>query len=416
MSAVKRQLSLFDHIAFAYADRDELDNAKLYREVSHLADISQEILNKFQPVGSSGKHHKTNLRAIRWHQQTLKRLGFLEHVEGKRAVWRLTNEGKKKVDKLKEIKPSFMMLAFSTRLGIAIWSDARALFSQIDIPITLCLSSPPYPLKNARNYGNPKESEYIDWICHQLEPIVKNLVDGGSIVLNISNDIFLPGMPARSLYRERLVIALDERFGLYKMDEIPWVNLSKAPAPVQWASINRFQLNVGWEPIYWFCNNPLKSKADNRRVLEPHSDSHKKYIKTSKTRKSRSDGAYVIRETSFANETAGKIPKNVLIRGHNCARQNKYRALCKQHNIPAHGAVFPQEVARFCIEYLSEKGDVVADPFGGSLTSAQTAEELERRWISTDRIGEYLHGGGLCFGGKADFNDDFLSQLSKELK
>ena len=58
----RNQLSLFDHIAFAYADREELDNAKLYREVSHLADIPQEVLNTLESVGASGKPHKTNLR------------------------------------------------------------------------------------------------------------------------------------------------------------------------------------------------------------------------------------------------------------------------------------------------------------------------------------------------------------------
>lgn len=46
-----------------------------------------------------------------------------------------------------------------------------------------------------------------------------------------------------------------------------------------------------------------------------------------------------------------------------------------------------------------------------SLTTAQTAEELGRRWITTDKIGEYLLGGGLCFGDKASFNEDFTRQL-----
>jgi site-specific DNA-methyltransferase (cytosine-N4-specific) len=94
-------------------------------------------------------------------------------------------------------------------------------FSRIDAPIVLCLTSPPYPLAKARNYGNVDAEHYVDWFCRTVEPVIKNLVPGGSLAINLSNDIFVPGLPARSLYREKLVIALCERFGLYKIDEIP---------------------------------------------------------------------------------------------------------------------------------------------------------------------------------------------------
>jgi hypothetical protein len=46
-------------------------------------------------------------------------------------------------------------------------------------------------------------------------------------VRKISNDIFIAKSPARSLYRERLVLALHDRLGLWKMDELIWENKSK---------------------------------------------------------------------------------------------------------------------------------------------------------------------------------------------
>ena len=119
---------------------------------------------------------------------------------------------------------------------------------------------------------------YIDWIRKMLAPVVRNLVPGGSICLNISNDLFEPGLPSRSLYRERLVIALCDRFGLRKMDELIWHNASKPPGPVRWASIERSQLNVGYEPVYWFTNDPTRVRSNNRRVLQAHSDKHLKLI------------------------------------------------------------------------------------------------------------------------------------------
>lgn len=403
-------ISLFDHVAFAYADREQLDNTTLYGEVGHLSGIGKDTISEKSPIGQSGQARSVGARKIRWYQQTLKQMGLLEKVEDMRGVWRLTNEGRKKVDSLKRINDGFSMLAFSTKLGIAIWGDARSVFSKISEPITLCLSSPPYPLKNPRAYGNPSESEYVDWLCLQLEPIIKNLTDEGSIVLNVGNDVFEAGMPSRSLYRERLVLALCDRFGLHKMDEIPWVNLSKAPGPLYWASINRQQLNVGWEPVYWFANNPLKCKADNRRVLQPHSEKHKKYLAAgggkSDTKRTNGDGAYSIRDTSFSNSTEGKIPKNVYIRGHRCADQERYRRICQERGIPTHGAPFPLEMADFFVKYLSEKGDIVIDPFCGSGTLVKAAENNERKWIATDVMHEYLYGSALRLDADVIFGDN----------
>ena len=156
---------------------------------------------------------------------------------------------------------------------------------------------------------------------------MKNLVQGGSVVLNISNDIFMPGSPARSLYRERLVIALCERLGLHKMDETIWMVPNKAPAPIEWASKHRYQLNTAYEPIYWFCNDPIRSRSDNRRVLEPHSERHKQLMaRGGETRDvSFADGAYRIRPGDFGTVTPGRIPKNVVVRSHNCADKNATR-------------------------------------------------------------------------------------------
>jgi len=40
----------------------------------------------------------------------------------------------------------------------------------------------------------------VDWACRVIEPIVRNLVRGGSICINVSNDVMIAGLPARSMY------------------------------------------------------------------------------------------------------------------------------------------------------------------------------------------------------------------------
>lgn len=251
------QLNLFD-IAKAYAGTEQLQNKALYEKVA------PNIEDSAVPVGKSGQKHKLINRKIRWYQQTLKQLGLLEK-SGKRAEWRLTSAGKQQFEVIGSGK---VLLAFSTDLGIALWGDCNDVFSQLDgQAISLCLTSPPYPLRKPRAYGNPTESEYVDFICKAIEPIVRNLAVGGSICLNLGNDIFIAGSPARSLYRERLVLALHDRLGLYKMDELIWHNPCKPPGPMAWSSKTRQQLNVAWEPIYWFCLDPKRCGSNNGNYI-----------------------------------------------------------------------------------------------------------------------------------------------------
>lgn len=396
------QLNLFESVTQAYAKAERLDNAALYAQVA-----PANAQNARQPVGKDGVTRNVVHRSIRWHQQTLKSMGLLERVD--RGVWQLTDEGRQQ---LRKIEPGYVMLAFSTRLGVALWADCRTAFDRVDEPITLCLTSPPYPLANPRAYGNPSEAEFVDFLCAAIEPIVERLEPQGSLVLNLSNDVFLKGSPARSLYRERLVLALADRFDLAKMDELIWHNKSKPPGPMQWASKTRQQLNVGWEPIYWFAKDPERVKADNRRVLEPHSERQQKLIAAGGENRDAaySDGAYRVRPSAYGRPTAGRIPKNVLEMGHACASQRAYKKMARAAGLPAHGAPFPARLAEFFIRFLSVEGDLVVDPFGGSMTVPLAAEMLGRHWIATDVIWEYLAGGGMRFGeDKAAWNPDFQS-------
>ena len=286
------QLDLFSAVLHSYSAEREgrIDNATLYDQVASRAGIDRDEFARKSPVGRDQQPHSLLARAVRWHQQTLKHAGVLERVEGERGVWQLTRPASKELD---EIQPGVSVVGFSTDLGIAILGTCETVFSRIDCPITLVITSPPYPLAKARSYGNVSEAQYVDWIVRHLEPIVRNLVPGGSIALNISNDIFLAG-GARSLYRERLLLALHDRLGLYKVDELIWHNPSKPPGPVRWASIERTQLNVAWEPIYWLTNDPRALRTDNRRVLQAHSERHLKLISQGGEQRHGefSDGAY----------------------------------------------------------------------------------------------------------------------------
>lgn len=407
---MNRQLDLFSEVLHAYAPGEggALSNQELYRLVASRADLDPAVLTERAPVGADGQMHNLFARKVRWYQQTLRKAGIIQRVPGERGVWELTQPAGKD---LSRITDGVSVVGVSTDLGVAILGSCETVFSAIDAPICLMLTSLPYPLAKPRAYGNPPESEYVDWACRVIEPIVRNLVRGGSICINVSNDVMIAGQPARSMYLERLTISLHDRLGLYLVDRLVWENRSKPPGPVQWASLKRYMLNVAWEPVLWFTNSPRDLRSDNRRVLQNHSDKHLKLIANvgEQRNASFSDGAYTLRTGSFGNPTEGKIPKNVLQFGHACKSQREYKRLARAAGLPVHGAPMPLSLAKFLIEFTTEPGDLVADICAGSLTTAVGCEELGRRWICTDNIAEYIIGGGLRLSNAPGYRHHLLA-------
>jgi len=402
------QLDLFAPLVEAYVSVDgAVANETVYDRLAQAQGKCRCDWERPAPVGKSGAMHSIERRKVRWFQQTLKGLGFIERVEGHRGQWRATDKlraASHKAD-LTPASPRMVMLGFHTALGVSLWASAGDVFSKLSEPIHLCLTSPPYPLARARAYGNPCQQDYVDWVCRLLEPIIKNLVPGGSIALNVSNDIFLPGMPARSLYREELLLALCQRFGLYKMDEIIWHNPTKAPGPVQWASLRRYQLNVAWEPVYWLTNDPMRVLADNRRVLVPHTGQQLKLMARGgeKAPRKSGDGANRIGKGAFSNVTAGAIPRNLLPIPHRCPSQLALRKHLAAQGLPMHGATFPLALASFFVKYLTEEGQLVVDPCDGWGTTSLAAELNGRRWLATERILEYVRGKQMRFQNAEGF-------------
>ncbi len=397
------QISLFAEVAGVYAESygGVLDNDSLYSKVAARIGTTPGALDVLTPIGRAGVPRSTAKRKIRWYQQTLKQLGVIEHA-GKRGVWRLSeNAGKD----LHRAATGIKLVAFSTELGIAIWGNHQDVFRQINEPIALCISSPPYPLRKARAYGGPDERQYVDFICEALAPIVRNLVPGGSVVLNLSGDVFEPKKPSRSLYLERVVLALNDRLGLALMDRIPWVNYSKPPAPTYWACVNRVQLTTAYEPLYWFTNDPDRVRSDNRRVLEAHTARHQRLMASGGEGRlaTYGDGAYHIRPDAFGRVTTGRIPRNVIERGHACGDTMAYRRHAKAMGLPTHGAMQPTTIPDFFIRLLTQPDELVVDPFGGTVKTGLAAERLGRRWLVTEWMLEYLRGAAEMFRGFAGF-------------
>lgn len=343
--------------------------------------------NEYRGVGTSGKRHNLFYRRVRWVQQSLKKRSLVLRTGNN--TWELSASHR---IKLHSIGEATAVIAMSTSLGIAIWGKSEVVGKQIiDEPVHLVLSSPPYPLKVARAYGNPVIDDYIDFVSMVLEPWISKLAVGGSIALNVSNDIFETGSPARSTYLEELTIALKKRFDLHLMDRMPWVS-NKAPGPIQWASLRRYQLNVGYEHVLWFTNNPLKCFSNNQRVLQEHSEQHKRLMNKGgmQYHSTAADGNYVKKIGAYGSRTVGRIPTNVLQFSNYCSSGRQVTMFAEKGGIPAHAAKFPVSLCNFLIEFLTEPDQIVADVFGGTLTVGESAQQLNRRWVCVEMMWEYI--------------------------
>jgi DNA modification methylase len=394
-----RQIDLFEHVAGAFAQpaSGQLSNDDLYRMAAGRAGVDAATLHATTPVGHGGERRSLVKRQIRWHQQSLRQLGLIQKVAGQRGVWELTEVGKLK---LRKVKDGLAVLGFCTNLGLAIWGNATHVFKRWNEPIFLALTSPPYPLRTPRAYGNPTIEEYVDFICRIVEPILVNLVPGGNVVLSLSNDIFESGSPARSTYLEELTLALCKRLGLHLMDRLVWAS-NKPPGPIAWASKERMQLNTGYEPVLWFCNEPRKCIADNRRVLEPHTEAHKKLIARGGVQQARvnGDGAYRLRAGAYGQPTAGRIPRNVLQISNHCPDQRAYKRRARELGLQAHGAPMPLELARKLVRFMTDVDQLVVDPCSGSWTTGLACELEGRPWAGTELMFDYVRGGAERFTG-----------------
>lgn len=396
------QFSLFEDVAGAYnqPESGRLTNAELYRIAAGRAGVSREALEAKTPIGKAGAMRSVLKQELKWRQQTLRRMGIIERVDGERGVWELTEAGK---SKLRKVKSDVAVLAFSTDLGLALWSNCTRAFEQWDEPIFGIISSPPFPLRQPRAYGGPTETQYTDFISHALEPLVRNLAPGGSVVLQLG-DVFMPGSPAKSTYIEELVLELPRRLGLHFMNRITWSS-NKPPGPIQWSSIRRTQLVDGAEYCLWFSNDPNNCFADNRRILEPHTETHKKLIaRGGENRTSvNGDGAYRLKPGSYRNQTEGRIPRTVWNISNTCSSQRAYKARARELGLQPHGATMPLELARKLVRFLTEVGQLVAEPFAGSQTTPLACELEGRPWVSCDTVFDYVRGGAERFVDRPGF-------------
>jgi site-specific DNA-methyltransferase (cytosine-N4-specific) len=225
--------------------------------------------------------------------------------------------------------------------------------------------------------------------------IQRVLAEDGSFILNIGGS-YNKGAPTRSLYHFKLLIALVEEIGFHLAQECFWYNPAKMPMPAEWVTVRRIRIRDSVEYVWWLSKTP-HPKASNRTVLKPYSKDMHRLNQRGLNHTTRPSGHNI--KPSFSDiDAGGSIPTNVveediptdMLKFGNNAANDPYTIRCKQANIRLHPARFPAALPEFFIKLLTEKGDLVVDPFAGSNTTGAVAEKLNRRWIAIENIESYL--------------------------
>lgn len=284
---------------------------------------------------------------------------------------------------------------YRTKFGEAYCGDSLVIMKQLPSEsVDLALTSPPYALHFRKEYGNASQQEYVKWFLPFAYEIKRILKKSGSFVLNIGG-VWTPGSPRRSLYHFKLLIALCEEVGFNLAQELFWYNPAKMPAPAEWVNVRRIRVKDSVEYIYWLSISDFP-KADNRKVLQPYSKDMERLIKRGIAETKRPSGHNITKK--FARDRGGSIPGNLIQCGNN-ESNSEYIKILKSHKKKIHPARFPAELPRFFIDFVTDPGDVVLDPFSGSNTTGSVAEELKRKWISIETNEEYAKDSFLRFAG-----------------
>lgn len=321
---------------------------------------------------------------------------------------------------------------YRTKLGRMLVGDTtelarRYLNRHYQGRFNLIITSPPFPLNNKKKYGNLKGEQYLDWFTKLGPMFSKLLADDGSIVIEIGNS-WEPNRPVQSLLHLECLLALVKSpdSDLRLIQEFISYNPAKLPSPAQWVTVNRLRTVDSYTHVWWLAKNDYP-KADNSKVLRPYSKSMKRLLKSGEFNAGTRPSEHTISEAAFAKDNGGSIahnffelepldenrevrlPHNVLSFS-NTSSNDFYQRKCRELKLKPHPARMHGGLVNFFLEFLTDEGDLIFDPFGGSNTTGYCAEKLKRKWISIEANATYANDS------KIRFRDPELDTKLKEFE
>lgn len=286
--------------------------------------------------------------------------------------------------------------------GKLLCSDLKA---QLRGRVQLVFTSPPFPLNSKKSYGNLEGEEYKKWFTGLAVTFADLLTDDGSIVIELGNS-WVPERPVQSLLHLEALIGFVNypKADLRLCQQFICYNPSRLPSPAEWVTIRRIRATDSYTHVWWMAKTDFP-KADNAKVLRPYSKSMKALLKRQSYNPGKRPSEHVVSEEGFLTDHGGSITQNLfemepmdeqrevrLPNAFSLSNSNSsdfFITRCTELGITPHPARMPAGLASFFIQFLTDPGDLVLDPFGGSNTTGYIAELLGRRWVSIEAKEEY---------------------------
>lgn len=308
---------------------------------------------------------------------------------------------------------------YKTSSGKYILGDSQKLIKSGSLnayknKVQLILFSPPFPLNAKKKYGNYLGEEYKKWLSELAPLFSKLLKKDGSIIIEMGN-AWEPGRPIQSLLSLESLIAFvkNPKADLKLCQEFICYNPSRLPSPAQWVTVNRIRTIDSYTHVWWMSKSDFP-KADNKKVLRPYSKSMLQLLKRQTYNSGTRPSEHTIGKKSFLTNNKGSIMHNVLEMEQidesrelrlpknmfslaNTNSNDYFSTECRKRKIPIHPARMPIGLASFFIEFLTDPGDIVFDPFAGTNTTGYCAEKLKRKWISIEISKEYAEQASIRF-------------------
>lgn len=284
--------------------------------------------------------------------------------------------------------------AYSTDLGLMLHGKAEETLCNDDLAdvrgkVQLIFTSPPFPLNTKKKYGNLMGDDYLEWFV-SFGPIFRDLLTpDGSIVIELGNS-WEPGLPTMSTLGLKALLRFQEENNLHLCQEFICHNPARLPSPAQWVTVKRIRLKDSYTRLWWLSPN-THPKANNKNVLNEYSPAMQRLLRTKQYNAGKRPSEHHISEHSFTVDHGGSISPSVLSIS-NTRASDPYQEYCRKNEIEFHPARMPIDLPEFFINFLTDPGDIVLDPFGGSNTTGAAADGLQRRWISTEPELHYIKG------------------------
>lgn len=285
---------------------------------------------------------------------------------------------------------------YTTRLGAAYCGDSLHLLTELPgESVNLVITSPPFALQRQKDYGNPDQEQYVDWLVQFGRLVHQKLTLDGSFVLDLGG-AYQKGVPARSLHNFRVLIKFCDELGFFLAEDFYWFNPSRLPSPIEWVNKRKLRAKDSVNTVWWFSKTEWP-KANVSRVLTEYSDRMRRLLADPEgfySPKKRPSGHDI--SAGFGTDNGGAIPSNLLSIP-NTESNSSYLAACKALSVKPHSARFPPKLPEFFIRFLTDPGDRIVDIFAGSNTTGMVAEAEGRHWLAFDIELEFLAASVLRF-------------------